>query len=229
MNARRRSLVLSGLMLVGVGLSEALRPRRALAGADAPLDLETVIPRRFGSWQFDVGHGQGLIGAATQEPEGRVYTRVLARTYANVADGGRVMLSIAYSRELRDATSPHLPDLCYPSQGFRILTAEAGRLGSGAASIPVRRLDTIQGNRREPLTYWTMVGDKAVLGSLDSKLARLSYSVRGDIPDGLVFRVSSISNDTGAAFGIQAQFVAALLEALPPGSRRRLAGLAVAG
>jgi len=60
---------------------------------------------------------------------------------------------------------------------------------------------------------------------MDRKLASLRYTTRGIIPDGLLFRVSSIDPESGAAFGRQEQFVRDLLAALPPDHRRRLAGI----
>jgi len=56
---------------------------------------------------------------------------------------------------------------------------------------------------------------------------QLREGFRGRIPDGMLVRVSSISGDTGAAYGAQQAFIAQLLAAMPAEQRVRLAGAAV--
>ena len=51
----------------------------------------------------------------------------------------------------------------------------------------------------------------------------------GQIPDGLLFRVSSIDADAVHAFKAQQQFVADMMAAVPPEVRQRLSGLKPAG
>jgi EpsI family protein len=81
-----------------------------------------------------------------------------------------------------------------------------------------------KGPRVEPLTYWVRIGDKAVRG-WQWKLVELSYVFTGQIPDGLIFRVSSIDRDQSRANRFQDQFITQLLQAVPAGERRRLSGL----
>jgi len=47
----------------------------------------------------------------------------------------------------------------------------------------------------------------------------------GQIPDGLLFRVSSIDENTPRAYAIQDQFIADLLKAVNDKDRKRLSGL----
>jgi hypothetical protein len=47
----------------------------------------------------------------------------------------------------------------------------------------------------------------------------------GQIPDGLLFRISSIDTDKQRAFSMQQQFAADLLASVPPATRKRLSGL----
>jgi len=53
-------------------------------------------------------------------------------------------------------------------------------------------------------------------------------SLTGQVPDGLLFRVSSIDADAQRAWRRQGDFVRALLGACTPMARARLAGLDVA-
>jgi EpsI family protein len=87
-----------------------------------------------------------------------------------------------------------------------------------------RRLVAINGARNEPITYWVTVGDKATLPGLRRKLVQLSYGLNGMVPDGLIFRVSSIQPDADNAYKMQDQFVNALFSSIAPAQRDRLAG-----
>ena len=91
--------------------------------------------------------------------------------------------------------------------------------------IRVKRLLMAQGQRLEPITYWTMIGEHQSLGGIDKKLTEMRYGFRGTVPDGLLFRVSSIGRETEAAYSVHEEFVGALLGALAPENRKRLAGL----
>ena len=81
------------------------------------------------------------------------------------------------------------------------------------------------GQRHEPVTYWTTIGTHVVLSAIDKKLEELRYGLKGDIPDGMLFRVSSIDTNTQSAFALQESFVRDLLNSLEPTLRKRISGL----
>jgi EpsI family protein len=92
-------------------------------------------------------------------------------------------------------------------------------------SLPVTRVFTSLGNRNEPVTYWTTIGDRVIKSSgLQKKLVEMSYGLRGNIPDGMLIRVSSIDSDKAHAYRIHDRFSNQMLEALGPEARVRLAG-----
>jgi hypothetical protein len=53
------------------------------------------------------------------------------------------------------------------------------------------------------------------------------YALKGQISDGILVRISSISPDAGHAYGLQRDFAESMLEALSPEQRKRLIGLGV--
>jgi hypothetical protein len=53
----------------------------------------------------------------------------------------------------------------------------------------------------------------------------MRLALTGQVPDGLLFRISSIDADPNHAFVVQDQFVNELLRATTPNDRARLAGL----
>ncbi|MFZ2989212.1 exosortase C-terminal domain/associated protein EpsI, partial [Ideonella sp.] len=79
--------------------------------------------------------------------------------------------------------------------------------------------------RHEPVTYWTMMGEHQSLGGWQKRLAELRHGLRGEIVDGLVFRVSSINPDQEAGFAVQDEFVQQIASSLVPSARFQLMGL----
>jgi len=92
-------------------------------------------------------------------------------------------------------------------------------------SIRVKRLEMSLGQRNEPVTYWAMIGEFQSFGGIDKKLTEMRYGLKGVIPDGLLFRVSSIGTDTDRSFRDHEEFIGALLESISWEARKRLAGI----
>lgn len=219
-----RNMVMAVLMLLAAGVAMAIHPTHRIADDGPAVVLENMIPLQFGDWKDEPQQTGHIINPQVKEKLDRIYTATLSRTYVNSA-GDRVMLSIAYGADQSDAKQLHYPEVCYPAQGFQLTSNQAGELRTDFGSIPVRRLSTVLGMRTEPLTYWTTVGNKAVLGGKQTKLEQLKYGFKGQIPDGLLFRVSSIGTDVESNYALQTRFVNALLPALSESTRAKLAGL----
>lgn len=222
----RRALAALCLMLVAALGAWALIPTHKLVDQLGKLDLETAIPKEFGDWVMDTRMQGGVVNPQQAEVLNKIYSQTLSRTYFNRRTGEYVMLSIAYGEDQRDNMQAHLPEVCYPAQGFQLKSSRAGKLALPGGEIPVKRIETWAGQRYEPVSYWIMVGERNVLGgSLNKKIAEMAYSLQGKIPDGLLFRVSSISRDSAAAFAVQDTFLAAIVSAIPENVRSRFSGI----
>jgi EpsI family protein len=217
------SLALGVAMAATSALTVALTPSPKVAQAQAAFSLEAMIPARFGTWRIDPH-----IVPLTPNPEQqgvleKIYDQTLSRTYVDGA-GRRVMLSIAYGGDQSKALQLHLPEVCYVAQGFQIVREGSDRLASPYGLLPVQRLVARQQQRNEPITYWITIGEHATRSGIEQKLRRLAYGLSGEIPDGMLVRVSSISNDEPGAWRVQDRFIADLLAALGGAERVRLIG-----
>lgn len=228
MRANRAAFLIAALMFAASVGAIALRPSARMADARDAVSLEDIVPRQFGEWREDRAGPVQVVNPQTQELLDRLYSQVLSRVYVNAA-GYRVMLSLAYGSDQRGALQAHKPEVCYPAQGFSVHGNEPAVLRTAFGEIPARRLATRSGQRHEPLTYWFTVGDRAVEGKLQKRLADLSAGLTGRIPDGLIFRVSSIDSDAARAWAVQERFVGDVLAAVQPPERLRLAGLGPGG
>lgn len=223
--SRRKAAVALALMAGAAAGALAWRPTRRLADGRPPVDLEALFPRRFGAWAIDTRLPIQLVSPDQQAMLDRLYNQTLSRSYVN-ARGERIMLSVAYGGDQSDGTRAHIPEVCYPAQGFQIMSRAVGTLALAQGRLPVRRLVARQGGRNEPITYWIVIGERVATSGTEVKLAQLSYSVRGVIADGMLVRVSSISNEAAGAFGLHEDFVRALGGSLPPLDAWRVLGAA---
>jgi EpsI family protein len=211
-------------MFIAVALSVVLTPTRMIAGGRALEPLETLIPLEFGEWAIDPV-ASAIVVANPQQTTvlEKIYADTLSRTYVNKR-GERIMLSVAYGSDQSDSMQVHKPEVCYPAQGFAISYVRRGILEVADFDIPVSRLKAVQGSRRELVTYWIRVGDRAVNAGVAQKVAQLGYGLAGYVPDGLLFRVSSIGSDDEAEFKLHAAFAGELLANVSEDHRVRLVG-----
>ena len=223
MNLWLRNFLLLVLMLAASGLALALRPTHKIADQGSAMDLEKMIPRIFGDWREEQQHAIQIVDPQQKELIDKIYTQTLSRTYVN-SRGYRIMLALAYGKDQRDAMQVHYPEVCYPAQGFSLQDKQKGTLTTVRGTIPVTRILTNLGQRNEPVTYWTTVGDRVVQTGIQKKLAEMSYGLNGKIPDGMLIRVSSIDPDAANAYEIQTQFADQMLSALTPEYRQKLNG-----
>ena len=220
----RISIVLAGLMALAAVGGIAARPAAKPPGSAPRYVLEETVPTQFGDWRVLPDSGAQVVNPQTKELLDKLYSQILSRTYVN-AQGYRVMLSLAYGDEQRGDLQAHKPEVCYPAQGFKLHSNEAAQLSTPFGGIAARRLSTSFGARKEPVTYWFTMGDKAVKSKFEQRLVEIRLGLTGEVPDGLLFRVSSIDDSPERAYRMQEAFVADLLKALPVRDRLRLSGL----
>ena len=221
--SRRKALVALGLMGAAAAGAVVWKPTRYLTDQVGRIDLESVFPKQFGDWRVDERMLVQLVSPDLQARLNELYSQTITRTYIN-GQGQRIMLSVAYGGDQSDGTRAHLPEVCYPAQGFAIGEKSIGTVPMSGHDLRVQRMVARLGGRVEPITYWLIVGDRVAVSGTEMKLAQLRYSSLGVIPDGMLVRVSSIDNNPAAAYALHASFVGALTAAIPPNSLSRVTG-----
>lgn len=210
-------------MVSSGALTKVLTPTQKIADQQEKIDLEIMIPIEFGDWRIDRSIIPLQVDAETQAMLDKIYNQTLARTYVN-SRGERIMLSVAYGGDQSDNLAVHKPEVCYYAQGFEIIKAATDELLTQYGKLPIKRLLAVKGYRNEPITYWITIGNRAVLPGIDEKLQQLKYGLTGNVPDGMLVRVSSISSDKDRAYQLQTIFIQDLLSSVNTGERTRLIG-----
>lgn len=218
------SFVIAGLMFSSVVGTIILKPTTLISEQGEALKLERVVPNKIANW-IDDPSGNVLAADPQQTATlNKIYSQVLNRTY-RAPEGYRIMLSIAYGKDQRDSLKLHYPEVCYPAQGFEVISNRSADIFTSQGAIPVKILETRHGqSRREPITYWALIGTLPFRGGIEKKIAEMRYGLRGVIPDGMLIRVSSIDQDSEKAFMMHAAFVRDFVESIDPAVRSRFAG-----
>jgi len=219
-----RRAVIAGLAMAGTsGVGYALVPTRRMSDERNGFHYADAIPKSFAGWTLDERAGALVANPQAQTLLDKLYSEIVERSYVSAA-GERVMLSIAYGGDQADVSVQlHYPEICYPAQGFQVLGKQVGQVHLPGGDIPVRRLETVYSRvRYEPVTYWTLIGNEFSLGGWQKRWAQIKHGLQGEIVDGVLVRVSSISRDTKAAFALQDRFIGDLVNAVGPAARRRL-------
>lgn len=219
-----RTFVLALGMVAASWVAFVYTPKPLYAANYKPeVTLAQLMPKQFGDWQSDDLMAEAIISPDMKASLARYYTDTLSRTYTN-SRGDRVMLSLAFGADQGRAMQVHKPEVCYVGQGFKIGAAEGVHLSAMGKDIPAMRLVATLGPRIEPLTYWIRSGDDVVRGWLEQNMARVKYGLQGYLPDGLLFRVSTVGSDVDAGYASQARFVQEFIPALSPQARAMVLG-----
>ncbi len=209
-----KSNFIAFLMLITALVAYYFTPRMHLSDVKTKIDLASQIPKSFGDWQEDSSLVPILPDPQVQARLDVLYSSTLARTYRNNA-GDRVMLSIAYgSDQSSEATAVHRPEFCYSAQGFNVSDLGKATLHLGSRELIVQHLRGVLGSRHETITYWITLDETATLPGFGRKMAQLRYGLRGEIPDGLLFRVSSFAANDQKSYELQNQFLKDLISSM---------------
>ncbi len=220
----RAAIFLAVLMFATSVGAIVVRPDTKAAERGPEISLETMVPKRFAAWQEEEQKFTQMVNPQAKELLDKLYSQILSRAYVD-AEGYRIMLSVAYGSDQRGALQAHKPEVCYPAQGFTLHDSAPAELRTDFGSIGASRLFATLRTRNEPVTYWFTVGDSAVKNAFEKRIVELRYGLTGQIPDGLLFRVSSIDADRERAYRMQERFINDLLGSVSPADRLRLSGL----
>jgi EpsI family protein len=222
----RRDLIFGGAFAAAAAGAYALKPRKKISLL-GNRKMAAVVPTTFGRWESQTA--EGLVQPETEgKLAAKLYSEMVSRIYHNGVTGDAVMMLIAYGDTQSDLLQLHRPEACYPAVGFRLALSEETRvpLGNGAI-LPARRVVAERTERRENIIYWTRLGEFLPASEGSQREARLLTAMKGYIPDGALFRFSTVRDD-GRSFSTLDSFIASMIHAVAPATRPALVGTALA-
>jgi EpsI family protein len=218
-----RSLISIVAALAMFGCAAAAQFMRPEPGPAPEVSLEDAIPRQFAGWTMDADVAPVPPSPDVQANLDKLYSEILTRAYVNER-GERMMLVIAYGGDQSDSLKAHRQEFCYSAQGFSIRQVRDDTMRFAGNEVPLVRVHAVKGRRSEPVSYWFTMGDRVAISRTDRLLTQIGHGLRGQVPDGLLVRVSSLSRDPAASYAAHDAFLRDLLGVVGPDARARLAG-----
>lgn len=209
----RHSLVLITIS-AAFFLSFYLKPTKNISDLKASFTLEEIVPKKIGGWNYVPANQNNFVSPEVRQTLDKIYSQTLSRTYVD-GKNNVIMLSIAYGgNQSNDTMQVHRPEYCYRSQGFLVTDSIEENLNTSKKSIAIRNLSADQGQRHEQISYWITIGDKSTLPGIQRKLIQIGYGLSGQVPDGMLVRVSTISADSASGFEQNKRFIRDLVNSM---------------
>jgi EpsI family protein len=194
---RTRRAVLVGGAFAGAGLFALFAQPRLHLRAGPLHQLGSLVPDRIGAWQSAEGKGI-VLPPADEARENRFYDDIITRYYwSDTAPA--MMLLVAYSAEQSGTLQIHRPESCYPAAGFELKSRGSLAMTARGQRFEAQFCSAETADRSEQLLYWTRVGNDFPLSWHDQSSDLRRLNLRGFIPDGILVRISTISDDFDAA------------------------------
>jgi EpsI family protein len=179
--------------------------------------LEEVLPEKIGRWSFV--SSSGLVVPPEDQLSRALYSQLLTRVYS-AEDGNAMMVLVAQSGSQTGILQIHRPEICYNAGGYSLSDLEPHMVRLPIAAIPAMSMAATNGARTEQLVYWTRIGNHMPTSWRQQRLAVAMDNIEGRIPDAVMVRVSTISNNRAAALGLIDEFIGAMLNPMAPAVRR---------
>ena len=216
----RRAVVIGAALLATAGVAAVMTPRQhqqLLVGSK----LGDVIPQKLGPWTAVDG---GPVVLPEQTGATEIYDQVLTRTFTSAGQPA-VMLLIAYGGAQSGLMKVHRPNVCYETNGFKIgnLSRTDVRLNDGQ-DIPAERFVATRSDRVEQVLFWTRIGAGFPVNLDQQRWITLQEGLRGVIPDGVLVRMSTLSQDAETGRKTLLDFAGVLVQASGEQARTLLVG-----
>ncbi len=221
---RSTNLILSCVALLGAALlAYFMTPHRLMARTHDVFDIDSHIPHAFGEWS--AMPGVGVIKPPPDGLEAEIYNQEVSRVFVD-KEGHAVFFIVAYGESQSDRLQLHHPEVCYTAQGFRVTRPSTSKFewSASAPPIPLTRLVASREDRLEPISYWMRIGYDVTNSNWARNALKLQYGLRGWIPDGALFRVSTVGVPKDMSFKVQDKFIRDLLNAVTPETRAFMLG-----
>ena len=211
----RRKVLLGLLFASAAGVAAWRRPYIHLdyLGREK---LEALVPKSVGPWNFVAA--SGLVVPPNDQLLQTLYSQLLTRVYWD-GQSPPVMLLIAQSGSQTGFLQIHRPETCYTAGGYQISAVAPHPIEVGSKVVPANAMDASSGGPTEHVVYWTRIGNRLPKSWREQKFAVAEQNLQGIIPDAILVRISTVTDDADAGRATIDNFVRALLGSIPPNRR----------
>lgn len=216
----RRRAVIGGILACASGLAYARQPQVAMPVLKNEA-FEALVPGPFAGWKV-LSQG-GVVLPPPDALRDRLYDNLVTRAYERLGSQP-VMLLIAYNNEQNGVLQVHRPEVCYPVGGYQLSETIKTEMLIGGANIPANIFTAQSVSRTEQVIYFTRVGNSFPRSWSEQRFSVVKANLAGDIPDGLMMRVSILGITQKQAKPILADFMREFFRASPRQLQKLLTG-----
>jgi EpsI family protein len=211
----RRKVLIGLLFCSAAGLAAWRKPNEKLDYLGRA-KLEDILPKKIGRWDFVAA--SGLVVPPNDQLVQALYSQLLTRVYWD-GQSAPIMLLAAQSATQTGILQIHRPETCYTASGYQISAVTPHAIQLGSATVPANSMDASAGGPTEHVIYWTRIGNRMPASWEQQRLAVAEQNLRGIIPDAILVRVSTVSNDGVTARAAIDGFVRAMIKSVPANMR----------
>lgn len=220
----RKVSILSAVMVLIAIAAVWATPTEYLSNIKQREPLINYVEPSFDNWNKDDKNQVLITSAVLDEKLESAYSDLISEAYLNT-ENKRVMLSVAYSDNQRNGLAVHLPEACYPAQGFEILEEKKIPITlNDGSQLTAKYMKTKRGSRVEPLIYWTVAGEYLYGNDFERKEISIKYALKNIIADGLIFRISMVEPDEDVALSHMNDFIKDFYDSLSEIQKSRFFG-----
>ena len=216
----RRNVLIGGVLACASGVAFANQPRIVNPFVDGE-KFGSWIPRAVGSWR--IVSESGVVLPPPDTLRDRLYDNLETRVYSA---GGLppVMLLLAYNNAQSGVVQVHRPEVCYPVGGFQLSPTRDTQFESSLGIIPANFFTATSPNRVEQVEYFTRLGSAFPRTWVEQRVAVVKANLEGNIPDGMMMRVSALGLDPLQAQALLEGFARDFIDNSNPSLQRLLLG-----
>ena len=211
----RRKLLLGLLFCSAAGLAAWRKPERHLDYL-GKAKLDDIVPKTIGPWKFLAA--SGLVVPPEDQMARAIYSQLLTRVYSD-GQNDPVMLLLAQSGSETGILQIHRPETCYTASGYHISPVTSHPIAIGSDVVPANAMDATANGNTEHVLYWTRVGNKMPANWGQQRIAVAEQNLRGVLPDAILVRISTVSDDPVRAWASLDAFTRAFIQSVAPSRR----------
>jgi EpsI family protein len=213
---RRSILIGTGLALAGA-LSHLAAPKVS-AKPITQANFRGAIPSKVGGW---TSRKSQEVVLPPQDESNELYENQETRIYEGPGLPS-IMLLIAFSSVQQNDVQVHRPEVCYPSSGFPIISTGQTEISYDDRKLSGRELVADRGGLRERIIYWIRVGNFFPTTWREQRIDMALENLTGSVPDGVLFRVSTLENRGDNTSEALRDFIKAFLDEVTPSFRQKV-------
>jgi EpsI family protein len=213
-------MLIGGAFAFASGLAFARQPVSNHQPIDAK-QFDGWVPARIGKWS--AVSSTGVLLPPPDALRDRLYDNLVTRVY-ETPDAPFIMLLLAYNNIQDGVLQVHRPEICYPAGGFRLSETRPVPFKALGRTIPANAFSATGVQQTEQVAYFTRLGASFPRSWAEQRLSVIRANLAGQIPDGMMLRVSLYDTDQQSALATLSAFTDEFLGACPQPLRKLLIG-----